>query len=506
MRRLGIGLVLVVLLASCSAMPGASGNQRGKAIDGLSPAEFSPGIMAIGQDKDLDYARAEGLGIVPAATFQKYLNSILARLLAASPVRGVPARVYLRATADWGAKTTADANIFVSLGTALRLDNEDEAASLLAHEASHAILNHTSSDALRSTQERVIQVSLLALAIRDAIKDKPQTSASGDDAHLKEQAAALLLNTLVLSPTWNRGQERDADRLGADLMVRAGYDPQAALSLLRKQQEMEAGQASDPTADALANLLTGLGDKQIGEVDAEIQARSAEAERAKTVVRGGVRTATNWIVQQVKRVASDHPTATSRLTDLEAYVAREYPAAATAGLQSKTWEAAKNTRATAEILGNYMDAIDANRQLVAGDVDAAAKSSRASLKGATKRHAYPAYVFAAVKLAQGKSSEAMASYEAALSGPEPAGQIFVSVSAEYMKAGKKDKGLNVLLDGYRRLQEPPALVVPLIQTYRALGKKDEADGLVSICALRWPSLASACGSETTEDSSTERRS
>ena len=58
----------------------------------------------------------DGAPYAPASPLDAYLNGILAKLLAQSPVKGVPARAYVRASGDWAAKTTADANIYVALG------------------------------------------------------------------------------------------------------------------------------------------------------------------------------------------------------------------------------------------------------------------------------------------------------------------------------------------------------------------------------------------------------
>ena len=135
--------------------------------------------MAIGQAKDVDYARAEGLGLVPASPLDTYLNGVLAKLLAQSPVKSVPARVYVRASGDWAAKSTADANIYVALGALLRLDNEDEVAALLAHEASHVILGHADADVVQSLQQRAIQLSALAARRRTSSPAAAPASAGG---------------------------------------------------------------------------------------------------------------------------------------------------------------------------------------------------------------------------------------------------------------------------------------------------------------------------------------
>ena len=46
--------------------------------------------------------------------------------------------------------------------------------------------------------------------------------------------------------------------------------------------------------------------------------------------------------------------------------------------------------------------------------------------------------------------------------------------------------------GYARFQEPPSLAVPLIRTYRAVGRQDDADRLAGQCGLRWPTMKPVC--------------
>jgi len=489
---------LLLLLTLCTADVAFAGD---KAIRNVDAKEFSFGAMAIGQPKDVDYARAEGLGLVPASPLDRYLNGVLAKLLAQSPVKNVPARVYVRASGDFAAKSTADADIYVALGALLRLDNEDEVAALLAHEASHVILGHANSDVVQGMQQRAIQLSALAVAAQGIVAGATGAGGAGKSvahsASVKDQSRALLLNTMLLSPAWTREQERDADRLGTDLLVRAGYSPQAMASLLRKQQSFETERAANPQAASLDQQFLGFDATQkVQEQTAKAtKTLGAGAEGLGALAGAALGTALKWGSKKADEASRSHPKTDERIVDIQAYVASEYAGAAGPALQVEAWEAAKEQDGTVDILENYIAAIEAKGKLADGDVAAARKLAKTGLSGPTKAHAYPNYVAAAVQLAGGATAPALANYEAALTGPEPAGAIYTEASVLYLETGKRDKAVEVIETGYARLQEPPSLTVPLIRTYRLLGRQADADRIAATCALRWPTMQSLCTDE-----------
>ena len=492
----GSAAPLLLLFTLCTATAAFAG---GKAIEDVEAKGFSFGAMAIGQAKDVDYARAEGLGLVPASPLDTDLNGVLAKLLAQSPVSRVPGRVYVRASGDFAAKSTADANIYVALGTLLRLDNEDEVAALLAHEASHVILGHANADVVQGVQQRAIQLSALAAAAQGAVtgSEGGAGKSAANAARVKDQSRALLLNTTLLSPAWTREQERDADRLGTDLLVRAGYAPQAMASLLHKQKSFETERAVNPQAASLDQQLLGFNATQtVQEQAAKATTKiGAGAEGLGALAGAALGTALKWGSKKVDEASRAHPKTDERIVDIQAYVAREYASTAAPALQVEAWEAAKERNGTVDILENYIAAIEAKGKLADGDVAAARKLAKTGLSGPTQAHAYPNYVAAAVQIAGGATAPALANYEAALTGPEPAGAIYTEASVLYLETGKRDKAVEVIETGYTRLQEPPSLTVPLIRAYRAVGRQADADRVAATCALRWPTMQSLCTNE-----------
>lgn len=498
MSGLGTRLVRLAHCAALAVLVGGAGTARAsdKAIEDVDAGTFSFGAMAVGQAKDVDYARAEGLGLVPTSPLDAYLNGVLAKLLAQSPVKNVPARVYVRASGDWAAQSTADANIYVTLGTLLRLDNEDEIAALLGHEASHVILGHTSADLVQGLQQRAIQLSALAVAAQAAVGGKG-TKAGPGGAGMSEQTRALLLNTKLLSPAWSREQERAADRLGTDLLVRAGYSKQAMASLLRKQKSFETERAADPQQASI--------DQQFG-FDATKAVQQQTTKATKNMGQGGdalgalagaaLGSALEWGTKKASEASRAHPSTDERITEIDAYVADEYEDAAAPAWQVESWDAAKEADVTGDVLENYIAAIQAKEKLAAGNAAAARTLTKTALSGPTKTHAYPNYVDAAAQLAGGGgATAAMADYQAALGGPEPAGVIYSEASTLYLQQGKAERAVEVIESGYARLQEPPSLTVPLIRTYRAAGRQGDADRVASQCAVRWPAMQEVCSRE-----------
>jgi predicted Zn-dependent protease len=122
----------------------------------------------------------------------------------------------------------AEANAFVLPGNKVGVNsglfkaviNDDQLAAVLGHETGHVTAHHAAE---RVSQTMIAQVGLAAadLAI-----------ANSDTQHGKELAAVLGVGVQfgVLMP-FSRQHELEADRIGVDLMHRAGFRPVEALHL-----------------------------------------------------------------------------------------------------------------------------------------------------------------------------------------------------------------------------------------------------------------------------------
>ena len=98
---------------------------------------------------------------------------------------------------------------------------DDEIAAIMGHEIAHAIREHGREKVSESVGQQIL-VSLLA-----AKSSSPSASAA-----LANQVATVLYQL----PN-SREKEIEADRIGLELMARAGYDPAAAMTLWHKMAD-----------------------------------------------------------------------------------------------------------------------------------------------------------------------------------------------------------------------------------------------------------------------------
>jgi len=112
---------------------------------------------------------------------------------------------------------------------------DDELAAVMGHEIAHALREHGRE---RMSEAYVQQIGMFGLAalVGATAKDEQKAAATME--------IASLVTTIGLTLPHSREQEREADRMGLELAARAGYDPQAAVSLWRKMTA--AGGAKQP--------------------------------------------------------------------------------------------------------------------------------------------------------------------------------------------------------------------------------------------------------------------
>lgn len=126
--------------------------------------------------------------------------------------------------------------VFVGLFQIVK--TEDELASVLAHEIAHVTARHT--------QERISQGMLLGagsqiIGIAAAISG---TAALGNGTYINAAPTIMGLYGIgagQIAQSWDQGKEAEADHIGIMYMARAGYNPQAAITVMERMVELEDG-------------------------------------------------------------------------------------------------------------------------------------------------------------------------------------------------------------------------------------------------------------------------
>ncbi len=107
--------------------------------------------------------------------------------------------------------------VYTGLFEKLKL-TDAEFAQIMGHEISHALANHTAE---RMSRAMATTLGIVAIG---AMSDKPVAT----------MGAAAMAAKLALELPNSRTAESEADRIGIELATRAGYAPEAAVSLWQK--------------------------------------------------------------------------------------------------------------------------------------------------------------------------------------------------------------------------------------------------------------------------------
>lgn len=123
-------------------------------------------------------------------------------------------------------------HVGVTVGLLALVENDDQLAAVIGHEAGHVVAHHAAERVSQQTTSRILLGIAGAAAgstdLGKLLKDH------GDDA----------AKYGVLLP-FSRKQELEADRLGVDFMARAGYRPREAVALWRNMEAQDGGKGGN---------------------------------------------------------------------------------------------------------------------------------------------------------------------------------------------------------------------------------------------------------------------
>lgn len=223
---------VAVLVTACQSVqttqPGAIGVTR-KQLMAVSAEKVDEGAK-VAYDQELNKARQAGALNTDKQAYDR-VQRISQRLIPQTKVFRPDApgwhwEVNVETSKDVNAYCMPGGKIMVYTGLIDTIKPTDaELAAVIGHEIAHALREHSRERLSRAYAEQMV---LAGVAV-----------ATGAEATTMQIASQISAVTFTLPHS--REQEAEADRIGLELMARAGYDPNAAVTLWQKMSKAGGG-------------------------------------------------------------------------------------------------------------------------------------------------------------------------------------------------------------------------------------------------------------------------
>ncbi len=240
-------LTLFASLSACQGLEALEGvNIQGVDLGVLSSASKNLSAMA---DKTEDEEQVIGsstaalllqqAALLDNPALQAYVNRVGRWVALNSERPDLPWRFGVLNNSAVGAYAAPGGYVFITSGLLARMDSEAELAGVLAHEVAHVVRQHH-LDAIKQQAG----AGLLANVTRLAVQAHQASSggSSGSDALTSTKFDQVVTN--LYTRGLDRGDEYEADAMGAVIAARAGYDPYGLATVLQGMATMKQDDAA----------------------------------------------------------------------------------------------------------------------------------------------------------------------------------------------------------------------------------------------------------------------
>src|ERR1700690_3633232 len=220
-RRIGLALAGVLVLSHCAQEPVSGGKD-------IVPRSEQQEIQ---QDMQAHKEVLAHYGVVDNSALQAYVTRVGKSLAAKSQRPDLDWHFTVVDSPEVNAFALPGGHVYITRGILAYLTTEADLAGVLGHEIGHVIARHAVRQQSTTTSEGLGMILGSVLA--------PSLNKSSEAPLLPDQPASWTAG-------YGRDHELEADRLGAEYLARAGYNPEAmagAIGVLKNQELFDAEQA-----------------------------------------------------------------------------------------------------------------------------------------------------------------------------------------------------------------------------------------------------------------------
>jgi Zn-dependent protease with chaperone function len=203
----------------------------------IPPAAYSQGFFSLSEEQELELGRQTSIEvekeypILNDAGVTQFVNQMGQDLVRRSGRRDIQYYFKVVDSKDINAFALPGGYIYLNRGVLEAADSEAEVAGVLAHEIGHVVARHSAEQVAK------MQLAGLGLGVLGAILG------DGGKSQMANMAAQMVTSGVFMK--YSREAEREADRLGAQNMYDAGYDPSAMVTFFNKLAD---GRQTEPNA------------------------------------------------------------------------------------------------------------------------------------------------------------------------------------------------------------------------------------------------------------------
>jgi predicted Zn-dependent protease len=410
---------------------------------------------------------------------EAYLSGITSRLLLSWEGAPPAYRLMIKSSTERCAFSDLSGLLVVCTELLRAAESEDELAAVLGHELGHILLGHTRDEATRHALPGGIQTTALLAA---AAQQKSATGAVAARAPTPDAQntlrAAGTLNLMwqdVFAPSWNRNQERDADRFGLDLMLAAGYDRAAFVSLFDKLASAQAARSERMEAVREQAL------KQIDVQPAQRRAAQAKPDLAASLQSALKQTAVDAVFSYLTSLRSEYEPRDARLASLSEYAGQHYTGRRSKVSYAERFAGAMKSPATTQLLGADAAALGALQSLSRRDVRGAAGQLAGIQLTGNVDQPHIRLAVARTSYLLGRRPEAVQLLGGAVESPLAASDSYLQLAQVLAATRAADQARGVLELGAKRIGNWSSFLPDLVAVSRGSNQREAAEEYAIRC-------------------------